>query len=273
MSDIRIKRALIAVFDKSGIADFARTLVEEFGIDQRTCDQAASFGQAFDYFAANEVKAVFYFNDDDPSSPLRNFKIEGEQSQAALKASLAKHGNLFARTILTSLGPLTNILAASSPVTMPEAALAFDNMVAMDPYGIRGAATKKIDNVYIFRSVHSNNPTLIIEMNNAVVTGKTAFVSQLKGTLKDLGGGKISPIVEIYSPEDAEEGPSIRLQIPITATEDPNERYSMKLEEQTIRVPLKAASGAMISRVRMIRIVLLTPEGNSDLKIINPRFE
>ena len=33
MSDIEIKRALIAVYDKTGIADFARALVEEFGIE------------------------------------------------------------------------------------------------------------------------------------------------------------------------------------------------------------------------------------------------
>ncbi|NLX13723.1 MAG: bifunctional phosphoribosylaminoimidazolecarboxamide formyltransferase/IMP cyclohydrolase [Phycisphaerales bacterium] len=33
MSQKKIKRALIAVFDKTGIADFARTLVEEFGIE------------------------------------------------------------------------------------------------------------------------------------------------------------------------------------------------------------------------------------------------
>src|SRR5262245_11610945 len=33
MSDIRIKRALIAVYDKTGIADFARALVDEFGIE------------------------------------------------------------------------------------------------------------------------------------------------------------------------------------------------------------------------------------------------
>ena len=33
MPDTRIKRALIAVFDKTGIADFARTLVSEFGIE------------------------------------------------------------------------------------------------------------------------------------------------------------------------------------------------------------------------------------------------
>lgn len=33
MSDIKIRRALIAVYDKTGIADFARTLVEEFGIE------------------------------------------------------------------------------------------------------------------------------------------------------------------------------------------------------------------------------------------------
>jgi phosphoribosylaminoimidazolecarboxamide formyltransferase/IMP cyclohydrolase len=33
MRQTRIKRALIAVFDKTGIADFARTLVDEFGIE------------------------------------------------------------------------------------------------------------------------------------------------------------------------------------------------------------------------------------------------
>src|SRR6185503_9995159 len=33
MSDITIKRALIAVYDKTGIADFARALVDEFGIE------------------------------------------------------------------------------------------------------------------------------------------------------------------------------------------------------------------------------------------------
>jgi len=33
MSDIQIKRALIAVYDKTSIADFARTLVDEFGIE------------------------------------------------------------------------------------------------------------------------------------------------------------------------------------------------------------------------------------------------
>ena len=33
MSDIKIKRALIAVYDKTGIADFARALVDEFGIE------------------------------------------------------------------------------------------------------------------------------------------------------------------------------------------------------------------------------------------------
>ncbi|MFQ5412735.1 MAG: hypothetical protein ACE5EC_10580, partial [Phycisphaerae bacterium] len=33
MPDIRIKRALIAVYDKTGVADFARALVEEFGIE------------------------------------------------------------------------------------------------------------------------------------------------------------------------------------------------------------------------------------------------
>ncbi|MCB9857898.1 MAG: bifunctional phosphoribosylaminoimidazolecarboxamide formyltransferase/IMP cyclohydrolase [Phycisphaerales bacterium] len=33
MADISIKRALIAVFDKRGVAEFARTLVDEFGIE------------------------------------------------------------------------------------------------------------------------------------------------------------------------------------------------------------------------------------------------
>jgi len=33
MPDIKIKRALIAVYDKTGIADFAKSLVEEFGIE------------------------------------------------------------------------------------------------------------------------------------------------------------------------------------------------------------------------------------------------
>ena len=33
MNNTKIKRALIAVFDKTGIADFARTLVDEFGIE------------------------------------------------------------------------------------------------------------------------------------------------------------------------------------------------------------------------------------------------
>ncbi|HVP11961.1 MAG TPA: hypothetical protein VMV94_12340 [Phycisphaerae bacterium] len=33
MSDVKIRRALIAVYDKTGIAEFARTLVEEFGIE------------------------------------------------------------------------------------------------------------------------------------------------------------------------------------------------------------------------------------------------
>ncbi len=33
MSDLRISRALIAVYDKTGIADFARTLVDEFGVE------------------------------------------------------------------------------------------------------------------------------------------------------------------------------------------------------------------------------------------------
>lgn len=33
MSDIKIKRAIIAVYDKTGIADFARALVDEFGIE------------------------------------------------------------------------------------------------------------------------------------------------------------------------------------------------------------------------------------------------
>ena len=33
MADIKIKRALIAVYDKTGIADFAKALVEEFGIE------------------------------------------------------------------------------------------------------------------------------------------------------------------------------------------------------------------------------------------------
>lgn len=33
MSEIKIKRALIAVYDKTGIADFARTLADEFGIE------------------------------------------------------------------------------------------------------------------------------------------------------------------------------------------------------------------------------------------------
>ena len=33
VSEIKIKRALIAVYDKSGIADFARALVDEFGIE------------------------------------------------------------------------------------------------------------------------------------------------------------------------------------------------------------------------------------------------
>ncbi|HSW46479.1 MAG TPA: bifunctional phosphoribosylaminoimidazolecarboxamide formyltransferase/IMP cyclohydrolase, partial [Phycisphaerae bacterium] len=33
MRDTRIKRALIAVYDKTGIADFARALVDEFGIE------------------------------------------------------------------------------------------------------------------------------------------------------------------------------------------------------------------------------------------------
>jgi phosphoribosylaminoimidazolecarboxamide formyltransferase / IMP cyclohydrolase len=33
MSDIQIKRALIAVYDKTGITDFARALVDEFGIE------------------------------------------------------------------------------------------------------------------------------------------------------------------------------------------------------------------------------------------------
>ncbi|MBP7934014.1 MAG: bifunctional phosphoribosylaminoimidazolecarboxamide formyltransferase/IMP cyclohydrolase [Phycisphaerae bacterium] len=33
MSDIQIKRAIIAVYDKTGIADFARALVDEFGIE------------------------------------------------------------------------------------------------------------------------------------------------------------------------------------------------------------------------------------------------
>ena len=33
MADVKIKRALIAVYDKTGIVDFARALVEEFGIE------------------------------------------------------------------------------------------------------------------------------------------------------------------------------------------------------------------------------------------------
>ena len=33
MSSRKIKRALIAVYDKTGIADFARALVDEFGIE------------------------------------------------------------------------------------------------------------------------------------------------------------------------------------------------------------------------------------------------
>jgi len=33
MHDVRIKRALIAVYDKAGIADFARALVDEFGVE------------------------------------------------------------------------------------------------------------------------------------------------------------------------------------------------------------------------------------------------
>ncbi len=33
MPDIKIKRALIAVYDKTGIAEFAKALVEEFGIE------------------------------------------------------------------------------------------------------------------------------------------------------------------------------------------------------------------------------------------------
>ncbi|MCA9256042.1 MAG: IMP cyclohydrolase, partial [Phycisphaerales bacterium] len=33
MAEITIKRALVAVYDKRGVSEFARTLVEEFGIE------------------------------------------------------------------------------------------------------------------------------------------------------------------------------------------------------------------------------------------------
>ena len=90
-SDVKIARALISVTDKTGVVDFARTLVDDFGVEIISTGGTAR---------AIEDAGV-------PVTPIEEFTGYPEMMDGRVKTLHPKvHGALLARRRLTELGLL-----------------------------------------------------------------------------------------------------------------------------------------------------------------------